>query len=247
MAPGEVAEWSNAPHSKCGIGASLSGVRIPPSPPFLRHSSPQYPIVRIYRKATEEFRDFALIPRASCSFSPWVRRKVLPPLHPSPLYPLFESTAKTMGSAIKAVAVSPLIAAKTVAFGSKFGEWILRGRPGVRLSALRVAVRLPRARSGQRVRQFPNYWKHLFEDTPLCGAVDLVMKRNDIGDSYVFGCLSGSLRRSRYFSLALSGVRKAVSDGGAARGSMRIPAHRPLDGAASVANFRDAPPLRTTA
>ena len=78
-----------------------------------------------------------------------------------------------MGSAIKAVAVSPLIAAKTVAFGSKFGEWILRGRPGVRLSALRVAVRLPRARSGQRVRQFPNYWKHLFEDTPLCGAVPL--------------------------------------------------------------------------
>jgi hypothetical protein len=32
--PGEVAEWSNAPHSKCGIGASLSGVRIPPSPPI---------------------------------------------------------------------------------------------------------------------------------------------------------------------------------------------------------------------
>jgi hypothetical protein len=36
MAPGEVAEWSNAPHSKCGIGASLSGVRIPPSPPVFR-------------------------------------------------------------------------------------------------------------------------------------------------------------------------------------------------------------------
>lgn len=35
MAPsGEVAEWLNAPHSKCGIGASLSGVRIPPSPPY---------------------------------------------------------------------------------------------------------------------------------------------------------------------------------------------------------------------
>ena len=32
---GEVAEWLNAPHSKCGIGASLSGVRIPPSPPML--------------------------------------------------------------------------------------------------------------------------------------------------------------------------------------------------------------------
>jgi hypothetical protein len=31
---GEVAEWLNAPHSKCGIGASLSGVRIPPSPPY---------------------------------------------------------------------------------------------------------------------------------------------------------------------------------------------------------------------
>ena len=31
---GEVAEWLNAPHSKCGIGASLSGVRIPPSPPL---------------------------------------------------------------------------------------------------------------------------------------------------------------------------------------------------------------------
>jgi hypothetical protein len=30
---GEVAEWSNAPHSKCGMGASPSGVRIPPSPP----------------------------------------------------------------------------------------------------------------------------------------------------------------------------------------------------------------------
>ncbi len=30
---GEVAEWSNAPHSKCGIRATVSGVRIPPSPP----------------------------------------------------------------------------------------------------------------------------------------------------------------------------------------------------------------------
>jgi hypothetical protein len=33
-ASGEVAEWSNAPHSKCGMGGSPSGVRIPPSPPF---------------------------------------------------------------------------------------------------------------------------------------------------------------------------------------------------------------------
>ena len=30
---GEVAEWSIAPHSKCGIRATVSGVRIPPSPP----------------------------------------------------------------------------------------------------------------------------------------------------------------------------------------------------------------------
>ena len=30
---GEVAEWLNAPHSKCGILARVSGVRIPPSPP----------------------------------------------------------------------------------------------------------------------------------------------------------------------------------------------------------------------
>jgi hypothetical protein len=31
---GEVAEWLNAPHSKCGVGATPPGVRIPPSPPF---------------------------------------------------------------------------------------------------------------------------------------------------------------------------------------------------------------------
>jgi hypothetical protein len=40
---GEVAERLKAPHSKCGIGASLSGVRIPPSPPvtidFIENSS----------------------------------------------------------------------------------------------------------------------------------------------------------------------------------------------------------------
>src|SRR5579871_5245064 len=48
---GEVAEWLNAPHSKCGIGASLSGVRIPPSPPL--HCSPQYPIVRNDSKSND--------------------------------------------------------------------------------------------------------------------------------------------------------------------------------------------------
>src|SRR3981081_736802 len=31
---GEVAEWSIAPHSKCGIRATVSGVQIPPSPPL---------------------------------------------------------------------------------------------------------------------------------------------------------------------------------------------------------------------
>ena len=33
VGPGEVAEWSIAPHSKCGVRASVPGVRIPPSPP----------------------------------------------------------------------------------------------------------------------------------------------------------------------------------------------------------------------
>ena len=31
---GEVAEWSIAPHSKCGVRVTVPGVRIPPSPPF---------------------------------------------------------------------------------------------------------------------------------------------------------------------------------------------------------------------
>ena len=31
--PGEMAEWSNAPDSKSGLGVSLTGVRIPISPP----------------------------------------------------------------------------------------------------------------------------------------------------------------------------------------------------------------------
>jgi len=30
-----VAEWSNAPHSKCGIRVTVSRVRIPASPPSL--------------------------------------------------------------------------------------------------------------------------------------------------------------------------------------------------------------------
>lgn len=63
---GEVAEWLNAPHSKCGIGASLSGVRISPSPPvnftksrllgvsrgtrpFCRHRGRQIPFLTVKR------------------------------------------------------------------------------------------------------------------------------------------------------------------------------------------------------
>ena len=43
---GEVAEWLKAPHSKCGVRATVSGVRIPPSPPeplfvVLHSHSPQ--------------------------------------------------------------------------------------------------------------------------------------------------------------------------------------------------------------
>ena len=30
-----MAEWSKAPHSKCGIRATVSWVRIPPSPPYI--------------------------------------------------------------------------------------------------------------------------------------------------------------------------------------------------------------------
>ncbi len=33
---GQVAEWLNAPHSKCGIPARVSGVQIPPCPPSSR-------------------------------------------------------------------------------------------------------------------------------------------------------------------------------------------------------------------
>ncbi len=40
---GEVAEWLKAPHSKCGIRATVSGVRIPPSPPSSRRKPRQRP------------------------------------------------------------------------------------------------------------------------------------------------------------------------------------------------------------
>jgi hypothetical protein len=92
------------------------------SPPFLRHSSPQYPIVRIYRKATEEFRDFALIPRASRSFRRGFGGGFF--RHYTLLLgiPLFASTAKTLGSAVKAVAVSPL----NRGANRSFWQWVRR-------------------------------------------------------------------------------------------------------------------------
>jgi hypothetical protein len=63
-----MAEWLKAHAWKACVRETVPWVRIPLSPPFLRRSSPQYPIVRVYRNFTEEFRDFALIPRANCSF-----------------------------------------------------------------------------------------------------------------------------------------------------------------------------------
>ena len=43
-------------------------VRLPLSPPLLRHSFPLYPIVRIYREIIEELRDVAPILREGCRF-----------------------------------------------------------------------------------------------------------------------------------------------------------------------------------
>ena len=39
MIEGEVPEWSIGPHSKCGVRATVPGVRIPPSPPPLAEVS----------------------------------------------------------------------------------------------------------------------------------------------------------------------------------------------------------------
>src|SRR5262249_12521137 len=45
---GEVAEWLNAPHSKCGIRATVSGVRIPPSPPVKLNSHANFQVSASY-------------------------------------------------------------------------------------------------------------------------------------------------------------------------------------------------------
>ena len=78
-----------------------------------------------------------------------------------------------MGSAIKTVAVSPLIAAQTVGLAVGSEDGFCEGDQG---SHCPRCVR-PYVFRGQVVDNafvsFPNYWKHLFEDTPLCGAVPL--------------------------------------------------------------------------
>ena len=51
-ARGEVAEWLNAPHSKCGIRATVSGVRIPPSPPINKINS----LVRIISDISDRIK-----------------------------------------------------------------------------------------------------------------------------------------------------------------------------------------------
>jgi hypothetical protein len=67
-ASGEMAEWLKAHAWKACVRETVPWVRIPLSPPFLRYSSFQYPIVRIHREITEEPCDVALILRESCSF-----------------------------------------------------------------------------------------------------------------------------------------------------------------------------------
>jgi hypothetical protein len=82
---GEVAEWSNAPHSKCGIGASLSGVRIPPSPPNLSEGALFYPMAaslsmkRCFRTcrpriSSSRRRKSSIVPCCSASARRSVRR-----------------------------------------------------------------------------------------------------------------------------------------------------------------------------
>jgi hypothetical protein len=56
-AAGEVAERLNAPHSKCGIRVTVSGVRIPPSPPTLigsRHKASPRTRSRIWKSTTPQ-------------------------------------------------------------------------------------------------------------------------------------------------------------------------------------------------
>src|SRR5690606_29646571 len=61
---GEVAEWLKAPHSKCGILARVSGVRIPPSPPETR------PAISLRRRSRSPAVDHADLARKGCGTQP---------------------------------------------------------------------------------------------------------------------------------------------------------------------------------
>ena len=74
FAPGEVAEWLNAPHSKCGIGASLSGVRIPPSPPYAHKASRRAPAPRPWLSRSPRRAPLRCL-RSRCAHS-WSRGSV---------------------------------------------------------------------------------------------------------------------------------------------------------------------------
>ena len=58
---GEVAEWLKAPHSKCGVPARVSGVRIPPSPPSCFALPHAIPFARDVRRI-DECKQLAYIP-----------------------------------------------------------------------------------------------------------------------------------------------------------------------------------------
>jgi hypothetical protein len=56
-----VAEWLKAPHSKCGIRVTVSGVRIPPSPPRTKYLTYLVFLNLLLCKFFRGFRDFAPI------------------------------------------------------------------------------------------------------------------------------------------------------------------------------------------
>src|SRR5580693_6167757 len=88
-----MAEWLKAHAWKACVRETVPWVRIPLSPPFLRHGAPLYPIVRIHRESAEDLRDAARFFAQGRSFSPWVRRRVFRYCTVVPAIRLFESTA----------------------------------------------------------------------------------------------------------------------------------------------------------
>jgi len=53
-----------------------------------------------------------------------------------------------------------------------FGRYVVASPPSLRSSGAAPAS-LPGQGVDNAFLSFPNYWKHLFEDAPLCGAVPL--------------------------------------------------------------------------